>query len=295
MIKRTLFFLNPLHLSIKNAQLAVRDKNTDIEKIIPSEDIGYVVLDNKQLTYTHSVLQMFAENNVAVIVCDDKHMPKSMLINFDSNHLEGQFVDYQINASDPLKKNLWKQTIKQKIRNQAQLLYKLGKNGDPLIETAKNVKSGDSTNREGLAAKIYWQKLMENFNRSRYGIEPNSMLNYGYAILRSITAKAITGSGLLPVIGIHHHNKYNAYRLADDIMEPYRPYVDEIVLETYAKFPDYEDLTVEIKSEILKIITADVKFDKVKRPLSIGLSMTSASLANCFKGEQRKISYPAFE
>lgn len=292
MIKRTLFFVNPFHLSIKNKQLSVKEKLSNSIKIVPYEDIGCVILDNKELTYTHSVLQMFSENNIAVIICDDKHMPKSMIMNFDSNHLEGQFVDYQINASDPLKKNLWKQTVKQKIKNQAKLLYKTGKNGDPLIEIAKTVKSGDSTNREGLAAKIYWKNLFEKFSRHRFGNEPNSMFNYAYAILRSVTAKALTGSGLLPVVGIHHHNKYNAYRLADDIMEPYRPFADEIVLETFKKYPNYENLTKEIKIELLNVLNIDTKFKNVKRPLSIGLSMTTASLANCFKGESRKISYP---
>ncbi|RLD48183.1 MAG: type II CRISPR-associated endonuclease Cas1 [Bacteroidetes bacterium] len=295
MLKRTLFFVNPYHLFVKNKQLYVKDKMIDKEQMVPAEDIGYVIFDNKQLTYTHSVMQLFSENNTAVIFCNDKHMPASMMINFESHHLHGQHSDYQIKASEPLKKNLWQQTIKSKIRNQASVLDYFNKKGEPLREISKHVTSGDSTNRESLAARIYWNSLFNNFIRHRDGKQPNSMLNFCYSILRSATAKAITGSGLIPVIGIHHKNKYNAYRLADDLMEPYRPFADRIVKETFAKFPDYKDLTKEIKFDLTDILTTDVQFKKVTRPLSVGLSMTTASLVKCYKGERKKISYPIFK
>ena len=295
MLKRTLFFVNPYHLFVKNKQLYVKDKMIDKEQMVPAEDIGYVIFDNKQLTYTHSVMQLFSENNTAVIFCNDKHMPASMMINFESHHLHGQHSDYQIKASEPLKKNLWQQTIKSKIRNQASVLDYFNKKGEPLREISKHVTSGDSTNRESLAARIYWNSLFNNFIRHRDGKQPNSMLNFCYSILRSATAKAITGSGLIPVIGIHHKNKYNAYRLADDLMEPYRPFADRIVKETFAKFPDYKDLTKEIKFDLTDILTTDVQFKKVTRPLSVGLSMTTASLVKCYKGEKKKISYPIFK
>lgn len=295
MLKRTLFFVNPYHLFVKNKQLYVKDKMIDKEQMVPAEDIGYVIFDNKQLTYTHSVMQLFSENNTAVIFCNDKHMPASMMVNFESHHLHGQHSDYQIKASEPLKKNLWQQTIKSKIRNQASVLDYFNKKGEPLREISKHVTSGDSTNRESLAARIYWNSLFNNFIRHRDGKQPNSMLNFCYSILRSATAKAITGSGLIPVIGIHHKNKYNAYRLADDLMEPYRPFADRIVKETFAKFPDYKDLTKEIKFDLTDILTTDVQFKKVTRPLSVGLSMTTASLVKCYKGERKKISYPIFK
>ncbi|MCD6556410.1 MAG: type II CRISPR-associated endonuclease Cas1 [Bacteroidales bacterium] len=295
MLKRTLFFVNPYHLFVKNKQLYVKDKMIDKEQMVPAEDIGYVIFDNKQLTYTHSVMQLFSENNTAVIFCNDKHMPASMMVNFESHHLHGQHSDYQIKASEPLKKNLWQQTIKSKIRNQASVLDYFNKKGEPLREISKHVTSGDSTNRESLAARIYWNSLFNNFIRHRDGKQPNSMLNFCYSILRSATAKAITGSGLIPVIGIHHKNKYNAYRLADDLMEPYRPFADRIVKETFAKFPDYKDLTKEIKFDLTDILTTDVQFKKVTRPLSVGLSMTTASLVKCYKGEKKKISYPIFK
>ncbi len=295
MLKRTLFFVNPYHLFVKNKQLFVKDKMIDKEQMITAEDIGYVIFDNKQITYTHSVMQLFSENNTAVIFCDDKHMPASMMINFESHHLQGMHTNYQIEATEPLKKSLWQQTIKSKIRNQSGVLDYFNKNGEALREISKHVKSGDITNRESYAARIYWNKLFDNFIRHRNGKQPNSMLNFCYTILRSATAKAIVGSGLLPALGIHHRNKYNAYRLADDIMEPYRPFADRIVKETFAKFRDYKDLSKEIKFELMDILTTDVQFKKVTRPLSVGLSITTASLVKCYKGDKKKISYPVLK
>ncbi len=295
MLKRTLFFVNPYHLYVKNKQLYVTDKLVKKDRMVPAEDIGYVIFDNKQITYTHSVMQLFSENNTAVIFCNDKHMPASMMINFESHHLHGQHADYQIKATEPLKKSLWQQTIKVKIRNQAGVLEYFDKNGEALKEISKHVKSGDTTNRESYAARMYWEQLFDNFIRHRDGKPPNSMLNFCYTILRSATAKALVGSGLLPALGIHHRNKYNAYRLADDIMEPYRPFADRIVKETFTKFPDYKDLTKEIKFELLDILTSDVHFKEVTRPLSVGLSMTAASLVKCYKGEKKKISYPVLK
>ncbi len=295
MLKRTLFFVNPYHLFVKNKQLYVKDKMIDKEQMVAAEDIGYVIFDNKQITYTHSVMQLFSENNTAVIFCNDKHMPTSMMINFESHHLHGQHAEAQLKSSEPLKKNLWQQTVKAKIRNQAAVLDYFNKNGDTLREISKHVKSGDTTNRESHAARLYWNRLFDNFIRHRDGKQPNSMLNFCYTILRSATAKAITGSGLLPAIGIHHKNKYNAYRLADDLMEPYRPFADRIVKETFAKYPDYKDLTKEIKFDLMDILTTDVQFKKVTRPLSVGLSMTTASLVKCYKGEIKTLAYPMFK
>jgi len=294
MLKRTLFFENPYHLSVKNHQLVVNDKKNNKQHIVPSDDIGFVVFDHRELSYTQAVLQLFSEQNTAVIICNQKHLPVSILQSIDANYTQGQNTDYQLQASEPLKKQLWKQTIKHKIKNQAAMLKKIGKSYEDLLQIAKDVKSGDQTNREGHAAKIYWSRIFEDFSRQRFGDQPNSMLNYCYTILRTATAKAITGSGLLPVMGIKHHNKYNSYRLADDIMEPYRPYADEVVYQTYKKFPDYKDLTTPIKAELLKILTVDTDFELVKRPLSIGLTITSASLVKCYRAEARKIQYPKF-
>ena len=160
----------------------------------------------------------------------------------------------------------------------------------------KQVKSGDADNLEARAAAYYWKNLfghISHFHRDREGVPPNNLLNYGYAILRAVVARALVGSGLLPTLGIHHHNRYNAYCLADDIMEPYRPYVDSLVAEIVASGIDISTLTTEIKSKLLSIPVIDVVINGRRSPLMIGVATTTASLYKCYSGELRKIAYPS--
>lgn len=292
MVKRTLSFSKPCILSLKNCQMVIKMKDDpDFIRTIPVEDIGFVLLENQQISITLPLLNALAENNAAVIVCTDKMMPNAMLLNLDSNSVQGERYRDQINASEPLKKNLWKQTVEAKIRNQAALLDKLDKDGSQLRPYWQNVKSGDMDNREGIAAKIYWDALFgDDFMRYRSGDSPNEMLNYGYTVLRAAVARSLMGSGLFPAFGIYHRNRYNAFPLADDIMEPYRPYVDEIVFDMYAN--GEQELNKDVKAELLKLLYVDTVFDKVTRPLDLGLSVTTSSLAKCFSGDQKKILYP---
>ncbi len=292
MIKRTLSFSKPCNLSLKNCQMVIRMKDDPkFVKTIPIEDIGFVLLENQQISITLPLLNALSDNNAAVIFCSDKMMPNAMLLNLDCNSIQGERYRDQLNASEPLKKNIWKQTVEAKIRNQAALLNKLDKDGDLLKPYWQNVKSGDADNREGIAAKIYWDALFgDEFTRSRVGRSPNEMLNYGYIILRSAVARSLMGSGLLPAIGIYHRNRYNSFPLADDIMEPYRPFVDEIVFGLYAN--GERELNRDVKAEILNLLYVDTVFDKVTRPLDVGLSLTTASLAKCFSGEQKRVMYP---
>ena len=237
------------------------------------------------------LLNALADNNAAVIVCSDKFMPNAMLMNLDANSTQGETFRAQMSAKEPLKKNIWKQIVEAKIRNQASLLNKLGKDVNSLKPFYQNVKSGDPDNREGVAARLYWNELFdEDFIRFRTGPSPNEMLNYGYTVLRAAVARALAGSGLLPCIGIFHKNRYNAFPLADDVMEPYRPFVDEIVFHLYANGEN--SLNKYSKAEILKLLYVDTFFENVTRPLDIGLSITTASLARCYNGLQKKISYP---
>ena len=258
---------------------------------VPVEDIGYVILENQEISITMPLLNALADNNAAVIVCSDRFMPNAMLMNLDANSTQGESFRAQLSAKEPLKKNIWKQIVEAKIRNQAALLHKLGKDGDVLKPYYKNVKNGDSDNREGVAAKLYWDELFDGqFMRFRTGPSPNEMLNYGYTVLRAAVARSLTGSGLLPAIGIFHRNRYSAFPLADDVMEPYRPFVDEIVFHLYANGED--SLNKYSKSEILKLLYKDTFFENTTRPLDIGLSMTTASLVRCYNGLQKKIIYP---
>lgn len=291
MLKRTLFFGKPSRLSIKDKQLIIESKENGAIYKVPIEDIGYAVIENQQISFSVPLLQELMTNNVAVIFCDSSHMPNSMLLNLDGHHLQNEMFRFQINATEPLKKNLWKQTIEAKIRNQAVLLYKLGKNGNLLKPFYSNVKSGDTDNREGVAARIYWSEMYgSEFTRDRYGTCPNNLLNYAYIVLRAAVARALTGSGLLPTLGLFHHNRYNAFCLADDIMEPYRPFADEVIFKLFRE--GQQQLTTEVKAEILKILANDVCFENTIRPLMVGLSQTTASLSRCFTGEQKKIVYP---
>lgn len=291
MIKQTLFFATPVCLSLKNSQLVISWKDSDDKVTRPIEDLGCVVLENQMISITLPLLNELVKNNVAVILCDNKQMPTAMLQNLDANTTQAESLKCQLAVSEPAKKQAWKQIIETKIKNQAGVLSTIGKNGDILKPFFMNVKSGDTDNREGLAARVYWKSLFgENFRRERGGISPNSLLNYGYSILRAATARALLGSGLLPNLGIFHKSRYNAFPLADDIMEPYRPYVDEIVFRLYSK--GVMELNKESKAEILRLLNCDVNVGKVKRPLQIALTFTTASLLRYYDGETKKLSLP---
>lgn len=298
MIKRTLFFGNPAYLSTKNEQLVVNfpEEGKD-EATIPIEDLGYVVLEDPQITITNGLLMKLVQNKTAVITCDKQHLPCSLLQPLVGHSEQTERMRYQLNASVPLKKNLWQQTIEAKIENQASHLLKREKNALKLKRWAKEVKSGDNGNHEAIAAAYYFQSLfedVENFSRNQKGVPPNNLLNYGYAILRAITARALVSSGMLPSVGIWHKNKYNAFCLADDIMEPYRIYVDAIVYEITETGGNISELTTNLKAQLLTIPAMDVLLDGKWSPLMNAMSRTTNSLYECFAGSSRKILYPKF-
>lgn len=303
MIKRTLYFGNPAYLHCKNSQLVVELTEAKIlpekdrSKTIPIEDIGVVVIDHPQVVLTHYLIGELLENNVALITCDKRHLPQGMMLPIESNTIQQERFTNQINATEPLRKQLWQQTVRQKIRNQAALLKKQGKPNDNMLYWADSVKSGDTGNLEARAAAWYWNQLFDepdDFTRDRDGDFPNNLLNYGYAILRAVIARALVASGLLPTLGIHHHNRYNAYCLADDIMEPYRPFIDRLVLALPAT-DESETITKEQKAKLLQVPVLDVTITGKRSPLMIAAQQTTASLVRCFAGEQRKIEYPEME
>lgn len=312
MIKRTLCFTNPAYLSLKDGQLVIKlpeversnlpeRMKKDSTRTIPVEDIGVVVLDNRQITLTHGLLEALLENNSAVVTCDARSMPVGLMLPLCGNTLQSERFNRQIEASLPLKKQLWQQTIKAKIDNQAAAL-RLTSEADTgcMGRWSADVRSGDPDNLEARAAAYYWKNIFSNivdadtFTRGRDGVPPNNLLNYGYAILRAVIARALVSAGLLPTLGIHHHNRYNAYCLADDIMEPYRPYVDllvcNIIKERNAE--EYAELTKDIKMSLLSVPTIDVTVNGRRSPLMIAATQTAASLCKCFSGELRRIAYP---
>lgn len=309
MIKRTVYFGSPVYLSLRNGQLVIKfpevenlssfseDQKRKMEITKPIEDIGVVVLDNKRITLTSGVLEALLENSCAVITCDSKSMPVGLLLPLYGNTTQNERFRKQIDASVPLKKQLWQQTIKAKIENQASILHSCtGVEVQCMRVWADGVKSGDSENVEARAAAYYWKSLfahVEGFTRDRDGIAPNHLLNYGYAILRAVVARSLVISGLLPTLGIHHHNRYNAYCLADDIMEPYRPIVDRLVFSLEKEYrEDGMELTKELKARLLAIPTLDVVIAGKRSPLMVAVGQTTASLYKCFSGELRRIVYP---
>lgn len=301
MIKQTLYFGNPAYLNLKNKQLVINlpdakgiDNQTGMNTF-PVEDLGVLMLDNPQITLTHALMQALIENNVAVITCDKSHMPSALFMPLEGNVLQHERFRNQINASKVLNKQLWQQTVKMKIYNQAANLLAQGHKIQNMKHWAKEVQTDDAVNHEGRAAANYWPKLfpqIPDFRRDREGDPPNNLLNYGYAILRSIAARALVGSGLLPTLGIHHDNKYNAYCLADDIMEPYRPYVDWLIWKIVQTGEDFTELSKSIKAQMLSIPTLDVVINGKKSPLMVAMQQTTASLYRVFDGKQRKILYP---
>ncbi len=293
MIKRTIYIGSPSYLKIKNQQLVVQAPEGEVKGTVPIEDIAILVLDHYQITISNLLMTQLQGNNAIIINCDAQHLPFGIMLPLYGHSEHSERVKWQIETSEPLKKQLWKQTVEQKIRNQQAVLRQYKKPFLYLNNYLNNIKSGDTSNSEGVAAQYYWKHLFENFARERFGDAPNNFLNYGYAILRAIVARALVSSGLMPVLGIFHRNKYNPYCLADDIMEPYRPYVDRMVYEYLEDNPNQDELTKEAKAYLLQIATEDVEMEGRIRPLMVAVTITTASLVKCYSGEIRLIKYPS--
>lgn len=298
MIKRTLYFGSPayLHKNLKQLKVIKPDDNQEIGTI-PLEDIGVILLDHPQITITHALMASLLEHNTAIISCDEKHLPVGLMLPLDGNTIQSERFRAQIDASEPLKKNLWAQTVKAKIENQAEVLRMAGLNNQRLLTLVPRIQSGDPENVEGRAASVYWKLLFDEieFTRDRYGDFPNPHLNYCYAILRAVVARGLVGSGMLPTLGIHHSNRYNAYCLADDIMEPYRPFCDWLVYQMVRNGSiTNEEISKEHKATLLTIASTDILIDGKKSPLMVGLVRTTNSLIECFQGSRKKIVYPGF-
>ena len=303
MIKRTLYFGNPAYLSLKMKQIVIKmpQKNDgdlpigeDVVKTIPIEDTGIVILDNKQITITQGLMEALLENNCALITCDSKRMPTGLMLPLAGNTIQTERFKSQIEASLPLKKQLWQQTIEAKISNQAAVLkYVTGELHNNMLKWAGSVRSGDSENMEARAAVYYWKTIFadEFFTRDNDSDGRNGLLDYGYAILRAIVARALVGAGLIPTLGIHHHNRYNAYCLADDIMEPYRPYVDKLVLDILAE-DSCATISQSVKTKLLGLPVTEVVINERRSPLMLAVSQTVSSLVKCYRGESRRLIYP---
>ncbi len=293
---------SPSHLSLKNNQVQIRNKETKDTSSVPVEDISSIILAHPQITLSAAVMAHCVAQGVGIISCDAKYLPIGMMLSLDGHSIQQRIISAQLKASKPLKKQLWQSIIEYKVRNQLRLLETLDLDHAYLKRLSTEVKSGDNTAVEGKAARHYWRQYFCSVNahhgipdatyRKRDGFPPNNWLNYGYAILRSMVSRALTASGLLPVVGIFHHNKYNAYCLADDIMEPFRPIVDQLVYDLCMKHPLSMDIPMDIKSELLQIATLDCVLDQKQYTLHAALDRTTASLAQSFLERTNLITYP---
>lgn len=283
MAKQTLVIETPKELSLRGNMIVISEKSTGMEILRPLEDVRMLIIDHHSVRITVPLVIELTKNNVAIVVCDEKHMPISMMLDLESNTQQSMRFQKQISVSIIKKKQLWKQIVEAKILNQSSVIEILGKGKNMLLCYARNVKSGDSSNREGIAARIYWKTILgKGFIRDRYGEPPNSLLNYGYSLLRSLVARNLMNAGLLPTIGIYHHNRYNAFPLADDIMEPYRPYVDLKVLNLMER--GITDVCHEAKKELIEMTYKDIPANAIM--------MSASTLADVYQGLGEVVLFP---
>ncbi len=288
------------YLSVRYGQLVLK-RNGEQVSSIPCEDIGVLLVDHSGVTYTHSVFTELLDRGAAIVLCGGNHHPAGMLLPIESNSVQTERFREQIGAKEPVKKRLWKQIVKAKIKHQAKVA---GKDSDiykALMVLRDRVRSGDPNNIEAQASRKFWPVFLQDmdpagspqaFRRDINGAAPNNMLNYGYTVMRAAVARALCSAGLLPSLGIHHRNRYNAFCLADDLLEPFRGFVEEKVRDIYFDIGPVDDLEQTTKAKLLEVLYDEVNIGGFKGPLMVGLHRTMASLQRCFAGEQKYIDLP---
>lgn len=292
MIKRTIEISSPARLSLKNQQMVI-DRDGLESATVPIEDMGVLILDHPQISHSQGLLSACAENNVAVIVCNSKHLPVAVLTPLEGNSLHTKTITQQVQISGPIRKQLWKAIVQTKIRAQAKALDSVSAESHPLHVYASRVKSGDPDNMEAQAARIYWHKLFgEEFQRDYEASGINALLNYGYAVVRAAVARAVVATGLHPSLGLYHHNQYNSLCLADDLLEPLRPIVDIKVYEILKNCQTTPELTKETKHLLLEILSSVCRIGNKELPFLVSLHYYAASIRKAICGEEKKVEFP---
>lgn len=270
----------PARLSVSNSLLTVRFGN---EKpiTVPLSDLAVVIVSHPQVSYTHAVLSGLALAGAMFVTCDEKHLPVSMLLPLVTHSLQTERFSAQASLPIPVRKRLWQQIARAKILAQARLLKQRTGVDAGIASLASQVRSGDPSNLEARAARIYWQKVFGDieFRRDREQDGLNACLNYGYAVLRAIVARAICGAGLHPSLSVHHHNRYDTFCLADDLMEPFRPVVDRVVADLRDDRGADMPLDREARRRILETLLARFEWKDESRSLFDWLGRVAASLA----------------
>lgn len=287
------FTQEPVYLRVQHAQLVVERKEHDPVRT-PLSEVAAIVLANPGITCTHAVLAGLMEHGAAVVVCDRRNLPTGMMLPIAGHSTQVERMVAQANATLPTRKRLWKQIVVRKIIAQAALLTRLHGGDRGLLELAKTVRSGDPANVEAQAARRYWRALFADpaFRRRRERDDQNRMLNYGYAVLRGIVGRAVCGAGLHPSLGLHHHNRYDAYCLVDDLMDPYRPIVDAAVAERWRAAGPIDQLDRQSKRAVLAALTARYRADGEVRTLFDVVGRTVSSLVNVFAKQAERLRFP---
>lgn len=292
MIKRTIDISEPAYLHLKHQQLLI-DKQGETIAQIPIEDLGIVILQNPAIVITQAVIIACQKNNVVMVFCDERHLPYSVLLPIsEGNNLHNKILQQQLLLTLPTKKRLWQQIVKQKIKGQVNTLKALGKAFAPLERLSENVKAGDPENLEAQAAQLYWKLLFGNEFRRNVELDGiNSLLNYGYSIMRAMVARAIVSSGLHPTIGLNHHNQYNSLCLADDLIEPFRPWVDFKVYQILKRNPELQ-VTKETKVPLLNLLSETVIWEHQEMPLMVACHYLMAQLKRAYEDSSVVLIYP---
>lgn len=285
----------PKHKTTRGARRHDPQEPPPSEVTIPLSDIISVIAAHPQIVFTKDAVVGLSAAGAMLVVCDDRYTPSAMMLPLAANTLQTERLGQQVESSLPTRKRLWQQIMRAKILAQATLLNETRGKDYGLTALASKVKSGDTDNIEARAARIYWPALMNDreFIRDRYGDPPNNLLNYGYAVLRSTAARAICGAGLHPSLGIHHHNRYDTFCLASDIMEPFRPLIDRAVIEIIENNEPPETLTPVLKQHILAALTGRLTINSEQRTLFETLERLAASLVAIYAGERKILSLPS--
>lgn len=287
MIKQTIEISHPAFLKRNYGQLIIiQDDN--VSGKVSFEDLGILILAHPQITVTQAVLSACTDNNVALIHCNQSHLPDGLTLPLSGHSLHSKVIKIQISLGKVRKKQLWQQIVKEKIYQQSETLRRLNKNYKPLSAMIEKVKSADSTNIEAQAAQRYWKLLVnKDFRRDAHADGLNTRLNYGYAIVRAMVARALVGTGFHPTLGLNHCNQYNAYCLADDLMEPFRPWIDEIAVDD-----DNANLNQESKAKYLNLLAQTVHFKKQKMPLMMATARMVTMLKEAYQDKIQTMSFP---
>lgn len=295
MLRKTVEFSTPgTRLSVSHRQLVI-ERPDQPKATLPIEDLGVIIVDDVRASYTQAVFMELLEAGATVVITGHDHLPAGIMLPLDAHHVQTERHRAQVEASEPVKKRAWQALIRGKISQQAAMLEHFNGEDGGLRSMSRRVRSGDPDNLEAQAAQRYWPRLFgKEFRRDREVGGVNALLNYGYAIVRAATARCIVASGLIPSLGVFHRNRSNPFCLADDLLEPYRPFVDwrvKRLVDDKDGVPTLEDRTA--RADLLTIFNETVLVEARRMPLLLALQASAASLCRALTEGNPELSLPS--